>query len=808
MERYICIHGHFYQPPRENPWLEAIEVQDSAYPYHDWNVRITAECYAPNATSRILDKRGRIDRIVNNYAKMSFNFGPTLLAWMEVNAADVYEAVLGADRESRKTFSGHGSALAQAYNHMILPLANRRDKYTQIVWGLQDFQHRFGREPEGMWLPETAVDLETLDILAELGIRFTILAPRQASRVRASGDEEWQDVSGAKIDPTTAYTLSLPSGRTIVLFFYDDPISRAIAFEGLLRSGESFARRLLGAFSEKRTRPQLVHIATDGETYGHHHRFGDMALAYALDYIESNDVARLTNYGRFLEKHPPTHEVEIFEQTSWSCTHGVERWRSDCGCKTGGRPGWHQAWRGPLREALDWLRDTVAPVYEEKARSLLDDPWEARNDYIEILLHRSHDRVERFLSEHAVRELNEGERISVLELLELQRQAMLMYTSCGWFFNELSGIETIQVIQYAGRALQLARKMLGDAAEARFFELLEQAKSNVPDYGDGRRIYEKFVTPAIVNLEKVCAHYAISSLFEDYNTRTSIYCYVADQEDYQIREAGKARLVAGKAKFTSEIIRRTAILSFGVLHLGDHILNCGVKEFQGEEAYRAMMEEIFGIFATGDFPEIIRRLDKHFGDTTYSLKSLFRDEQRKILNISLASILANSEAMYRQIYDNHAPLIRFVKDCGVPVPKALYVAAEVVLNANLRRAFGDEQLDYEFIEALLEAARLHGISLDVESLEYILRKSMERMAGELLENPTDVLVLLKLETAVRVLGSTPFEVNLREVQNICYGILQTTYADLRRKAEDGDEVAREWLDHFGNLGEKLSLRVI
>ena len=808
MERYICIHGHFYQPPRENPWLEAIEVQDSAFPYHDWNERITAECYGPNATSRILDKQGRIDRIVNNYAKMSFNFGPTLLAWMEANAPDVYEAILAADGESHKTFSGHGSALAQAYNHTILPLANRRDKHTQIVWGFRDFQHRYGRKPEGMWLPETAVDLESLDILSELGIQFTILAPRQASRVRASGDEEWQDVSGAKIDPTKPYTLSLPSGRTIVLFFYDDPISRAIAFEGLLRSGESFAQRLLGAFSEKRTRPQLVHIATDGETYGHHHRFGDMALAYALDYIDSNDVVQLTNYGQFLEKHPPTDEVEIFERTSWSCSHGVERWRSDCGCKTGGRPGWQQAWRGPLRQAFDWLRDTVAPVYEEKAREFLDEPWEARNDYIEVVLHRSDDRVEGFLSKHAVRELNKVERTIVIELLEFQRHAMLMYTSCGWFFSDLSGIETIQVIQYAGRALQLARKMLGDGAEAHFFEILEEAKSNVPAYGDGRQIYEKFVTPAIVDLEKVCAHYAISSLFKDYDAKTSIYCYAADQEDYQIREAGKARLVAGKAKFTSGIVRETAILSFGVLHLGDHILNCGVKEFEGEKAYQAMVEEIFRIFATGDFPEIIRRLDKHFGDATYSLKSLFRDEQRKILNLSLGSILAHSEAMYRQIYDNHAPLIRFVKDCGVPVPKALYVAAEVVLNANLRRAFSDEQLDYEVIEALLEAARFHGISLDVASLEFTLRKSMERMARELLKKPSDVLALLKLETAVSVLGSTPFEVNLRQVQNICYEILQTTYADLKRKSELGNEPAQEWLDHFSNLGEKLSLRVI
>ena len=297
MDRYICIHGHFYQPPRENPWLEAIELQDSAYPYHDWNERITAECYAPNAVSRILDAENRITRLVNNYAKISFNFGPTLLGWLAATAPEVYQAVLAADRQSRETFSGHGSAIAQPYNHVILPLANHRDRYTQIYWGIRDFEHHFGRAPEGMWLPETAVDLESLEILAELGMRFTILAPHQASRVRSIGSRTWDSVAGGQIDPTRAYEQRLPSGRTLAIFFYDGPVSRAVAFEGLLSRGESFADRLNSAFSEERDWPQLVHIATDGESYGHHHRFGEMALSYALNCIEANQLARLTNYG-------------------------------------------------------------------------------------------------------------------------------------------------------------------------------------------------------------------------------------------------------------------------------------------------------------------------------------------------------------------------------------------------------------------------------------------------------------------------------------------------------------------------------
>ncbi len=807
MDRYICIHGHFYQPPRENPWLEATELQDPAYPYHDWNEKITAECYATNAKSRILDEQGRIVQIVNNYAKISFNFGPTLLCWLEDKAPDVYDAILEADRESQEIFSGHGSALAQAYNHMILPLANRRDKYTQIVWGIRDFEHRFGRKPEGMWLPETAVDLETLDTLAEHGIRFTILAPHQASRVRPIGSAKWRDVGGGKIDPTMAYALRLPSRRAISLFFYDGPISRAVAFEGLLKSGESFAQRLMGGFSDKRTWPQIVHIATDGETYGHHHRFGDMALAFALHYIESKNLARLTNYGEYLEKHPPTHEVAIFENTSWSCAHGVERWRGDCGCNSGRHPGWHQAWRTPLRETLDWLRDNVAPAYEERARQYLKDPWGARDDYVQVVLDRSPETMEAFLSQHTVRSLNQDEEISVLKLLELQRHAMLAYTSCGWFFDELSGIETIQVIQYAGRAIQLAQEIFGDTMESGFLQRLEGAQSNIPEHGDGRRIYDKFVKPAMVDLEKVAAHYAMTSLFEEYAESAPIYCYTVERDDYQISEAGRAKLVVGRGTVASEVTGEKAQLCFSVLHLGDHNLNCGVRGYQGTDAYRELAEQIAEPFVRADFAETLRLLDKHFGASTYSLRSLFRDAQRKILDIILESTLADVEAIYRQLYETNVPLMRFLKDSGVPPPKALCAAAEVVLNAGLRRAFENEEFSSELIEALLDESRSQGISLDAETLEYALRRSLERMVDRLAINPTDLEMLKKSDEAVGMLPSLPFQVNLWKVQNVFYDLLQTVYPGWRERAHRGDEKARKWIRYFSILGERLSVRV-
>ncbi len=499
-ERYLCIHGHFYQPPRENPWLETIELQDSAYPFHDWNERITAECYAPNAAARTLDGDGRIVQISSNYSRISFNFGPTLLKWMAARAPEVYEAVLEADRTSALRFGGHGSALSQPYGHIIMPLANGRDRYTLALWGIRDFEYRFGRRPEGMWLPETAVDLATLELLAQLGIRFTILAPHQAARVRRIGESVWEDAADSRIDPTRAYLFRLPSGRTINLFFYNSPVSRAVAFEDLLKSGEELADRLLNAFSEE-NHSQLVHIATDGETYGHHHRFGEMGLAYALERIETSGLARLTNYGEFLEKQPPEHEVDIIENTSWSCAQGVERWRSDCGCNSGAHPDWDQSWRGPLRDALDWLRDEAAPLFEEQGAELLHDPWAARDDYINVVLHRRGNE-DAFFQRHAVRTLDKEATVTALQLLELQRHAMLMYTSCGWFFDELSGIETVQVLQYAGRVIQLARELFRRDLEPPFLDLLEPAKSNLPENSNGRVVYEKFVQPAVVDLQK------------------------------------------------------------------------------------------------------------------------------------------------------------------------------------------------------------------------------------------------------------------------------------------------------------------
>ena len=806
-ERFLCIHAHFYQPPRENPWLEAVEVQDSAYPYHDWNERVTAECYGPNAESRILDGDGRIIDIVNNYRNISFNFGPTLLAWLETKAPDVYTAIQTADSESKQQFSGHGSAISQAYNHMILPLANARDKSTQIIWGIRDFEYRFGRKPEGMWLPEAAVDVGSLEALASRGIAFTILSPHSAQSVRKIGTQQWQDVSGGRIDPSMPYKIILPSGREIAIFFYDGPISRAVAFENLLEKGENFANRLLGAFSDIRTWPQLAHIATDGETYGHHRPHAEMALAYAIRYIESQQLARLTNYGEFLEKVPPTHEARIFENSSWSCAHGVERWRSDCGCNSGMHGGWNQSWRAPLRAAFDWLRDALIPLFEKQGAKFFKDPWQVRDEYIDVILNRS--TTEDFLKSHARTALCPEQATQALKLLEIERHAMLMYTSCGWFFDELSGMETVQSIEYAARAVQLAESLApASKLECQFAQKLENAKSNLPQFGDGKRVYEEIVKPATLDLLKAGAHYAISTLFHDNGRQTDTYCYAISQEHVHRLSSGKTKLLLGHAEVKSKITWESLDVSFGVIHMGDQNIAGGVREFAGSEPYSQTRQKISDAFERGDFADLVRLVDKEYGTAgTYTLRLLFRDEQRRIMDIILNSALEEADQAYRQLYENRAPLMRFVAGLGMPPIPRLQVAAEFTLNSEIRHALESHHLNVEHLRDLVGEAQRVGVALDRTTLEFVLRKRAEDIAARFRAEPFDMPLLQLLAAVVDVANSGSFGVWLWKVQNIYFDALKRVYPKARSGEAQLNGNRDEWLQMFRSLGDKLLVRV-
>ncbi len=804
-ERFITIHGHFYQPPRENPWLDMVEVQDSAYPYHDWNERITVQCYGPNAVARILGEHGRIAKLVNNYARISCNFGPTLLAWLEERVPDVYQAILDADRESMTRFGGHGSAIAQVYNHVIMPLANSRDRITQVIWGIRDFTHRFGREPEGMWLAETAVDLATLEVLAEHGIRFTILAPTQAKRIRRREADAWIDVQGGQIDSTRAYLQKLPSGRSIVLFFYNGPLSRAVAFEQLLRDGAGFASCLLNSFAD-RPGPQLVHLATDGESYGHHHPHGDMALAYALEHIEASGTARLTCYGEFLDRYPPEYEVEIFENTAWSCAHGIDRWRDDCGCNSG-RPGWHQRWRKPLREALDGLRDTLLPLYEEHAGALFTDPWQTRNDYIQVLLDGSRETQNRFLDQHARKQLDPACRVRALELLELQRHALLMYTSCGWFFDEISGLETTQVLLYAGRVIQLGESLFGVPLEEAFLTALEQAPSNLPEHGTGRAVYEKFIRPAKVDRHHVGAHYAVSSLFEDYPNKGWLFCYKIDRHDEKRYESGKVRMVIGHATLTSLPTQQTWDFAYAAIHMGDHNVNGGVSGYPGDKEYATLVEAFSEAFSRVDTPRILRLMDRHFGESTHSVASLFRDEQRKVLKRLLRAELAETMDLYSRLFSQSQPLMRFLKHLNQPLPLPLRAATEVLFNTDLRWAFTDDDPDFAQIRQLVKEASEWGVHLDVKGLGYKFSKLLDRAAERWREVPQLTELMQMLLSGIELGRELPFELNLWKAQNVYFELVHSTYPDMAELSAAGNEPARVWVEKFLQLGELLHVEV-
>jgi alpha-amylase/alpha-mannosidase (GH57 family) len=832
--RFVCIHGHFYQPPRENPWLETVEVQDSAAPYHDWNDRITAECYAPNGASRITNKQDEIIRIMNNYARISYNFGPTLLSWLHDKAPRTYRMILDADKFSAQRYSGHGSAMAQVYNHLIMPLANTRDALTQIRWGIADFEFRYGRKPEGMWLAETAVNRSVLDLMAQEGIKFTVLAPAQSARVRKIPADSsniaadppsvaadpaprietpWVETPNATVDPTHPYLIRLDQGRTINVFFYDGPASRAIAFEGLLNSGEDFAKRLLAGFHPISPGDpeiaQISHVATDGESYGHHHKHGEMALSYAMHTIENGQQASLTNYGEFLGKFPPRWEAEVAEDTSWSCAHGIERWRSNCGCN-GGKPGWNQEWRAPLREALDYLRDATAPLAEQLAQPLLKDLWVARDAYIHVILDRSPASIIKFFDQHATRQLTEAERITCLELLELERHTQLMYTSCGWFFDEISGIETVQIIAYAGRVIQLAHKLFGEpgaALEKGFLDILAKGKSNIPEIGDGAEVYRRYVNSMQIGLEQVGAHYAISSIFRNYPEHGELFCFDVHRESQETFNSGRGRVAVGRALIYSRITEENEDICFAVLHLGDQNLSAAVKRYNSEdpaqvEAFHTFSTEIGVAIRRANLPEVIRLIDRFFGETAYSLTSLFADEQHRILNTILNQTISEMEDSLRKIYQDHASLLHFLTETGMSAPPALASAARFAINASLRRAIEAESFDPGDIETLLARAEADQIPLDTQLLGFTagqrMKRAMVRLEASVSGDPSAAGALATALLIAETIHTMPFEVNLWQAQNI--------WNDLLRRS-DTNYWTTEWKEDFKKLGKALNISV-
>lgn len=855
---YVTVHGHFYQPPRENPYLDAIERQPSAAPFHDWNERIHWECYRPNAFARVLNDKGELLGIVNNYEYMSFNIGPTLMSWLERYDVEVYQRILEADVKSCQRLNGHGNAIAQVYNHIIMPLANQRDKYTQIRWGKADFKSRFGRDPEGIWLAETAVDYPTLAALVSEGIRFIVLAPSQAQRCRPFPTEDdpqpdWHEVGGSQIDPTRPYRCYLkpnlnptssPLSSTetttpestenlpyIDIFFYDGPISRDMGFSDVVYSSHHFAGRVGAAIRGDHRPAQLVSVATDGETFGHHKKGTEKTLAYAFSAEFPRHGWTVTNFAHYLSLNPPTWEVELKPVTAWSCAHGVDRWQDDCGC--GGEGGvWHQKWRRPLRNALNWLRDQLIEVYEEYGGKLFRDPWLARDEYIQILGDRSHANVSRFLSHHQTHKLSTSEQVDALRLLEMQRHALFMFTSCGWFFEEISRPEGTQILRYAARALELAGDVSGVQLEKGFIQRLGLAPSNVEQFRHGGEVYRQLVLTAQVGFKQVAAHYAMTSLFNNHNNSLSpqetsehihgqqkrVYCYVANELDYQLQRMGALSMAIGHLKLVSEITWESENLVFAVLHLGGWDFHCCIQQFTGRRDYSQLKEKLFASLQQGSAARVIVEMTQIFGDKAFSLQNLFAEERHRIMRLLSQETLTRLDQLYTQTYrENYGVIMAFHRD-ELAVPQELQVAAEIALGyrcmltlRSLEQDINESQLSWNHIlelEAIATETKHLRCQLNIPEGKQILEQLIMRLLWQLLHdaNGSFAIDMQRLEKLIDVGYELNIGISLEKAQELYFScwynqIVPLCLSNLNNPAEANQ--CRQLL----KLGQKLAVDV-
>ncbi|MFT0743477.1 DUF3536 domain-containing protein [Synechococcus sp. RC10B2] len=817
---YVVLHGHFYQPPREDPWLNRIERQPSAAPFHDWNERILAECYRPNAFARILDEQGRVVRIVNNYEFLSFNFGPTLLSWLEEHDVEVYQRILTADRLSAERLEGHGNAIAQVYNHVILPLANERDKYTQIRWGIADFQHRFGRFPEGMWLAETAIDAATVKALVDCGIRFVILAPSQAQRIRPLGQTEWIDVSQGQIDPSRPYRcFTQDRSGYLDIFFFDGPISRDLGFGDIVYSTQSLAERIrLAIRPDRKGEPYLINCATDGETFGHHKRSVERTLAYAFCEEFPRRGWQVGNYGHFLSHHPPTWEVQLKPVTAWSCAHGVGRWSRDCGC--GAVPGWHQRWRQPLREALNWLRDQLAEIYETEAKAYLRDPWLARDRYIEVILDR--ERCEAFLQEHQSHRLTAEDRVQVLRLLEMQRYGQLMFTSCGWFFEELSRPEGVQILRYAARAIELAAAVADVDLEEEFLGRLSKAPSNLDLYRDGKGVYWALVRPALISPQRLVAQHALLSLCNGMPRAPGYMLEPVDQERLAI---GGSTLLVGRVKLAFPNTGEEHDLIYALLHLGGWDFQCGVKPFTGRRSYEQLKATLLS--GSRSRIQLVLTLQELFGPETFDLNALIEEDRQQMLRWLTQDTLDRLAQLYRQTYlENYGVLMAFRAD-GLPIPEELLAAAQITLNQRLLSSLrameveGGKQDHLLELRAIAREAEQLGCQLRREEaarvLDRLLQRGMWHLAHDF-EPESFGEQLHNLEEWLKLADDLRLPINLDRLQELyLLGLerqreLQLHLAEGSASGpthlrEEGQEIPGETLRRLFQLGQRLRVNV-
>lgn len=829
MQKYLTIHGHFYQPPRENAWTETIEKQESASPYHDWNERINAECYTPNAFSRTNDATNRIASIVNNYSSMSFNFGPTLMSWLEAHVPATYQRILEADRESLRRFNGHGVSIAQAYNHIIMPLANERDKITQVMWGLADFRHRFKREPESMWMSETAVNVDTLRVLIDFGIKYVILSPYQAKAVRplVPPTETWISVENGDIDTSMPYRWldrdakgkRIP-GRSIDIFFYHGGLSRGVGFEHLLRDAGNFAARVEDAFGANNGRPlSLVSLATDGETYGHHEKFGDMGLAYLLHIEAPRRGIEVTTYGAFLAQHPPLMEVELKEGpngegTAWSCAHGVGRWARNCGCNSGGGADWNQEWRAPLRTALDNLRDELGRLTVQHGEKVFKDVWAARNDYIDVILDRSPECVSRFLEKHSHDNLSTEQKFTAMQLMEMQRQAQLMYTSCGWFFSELSGIETVQIIQYAARAIQIAEAISHRRFEGNFLGDLRKARSNIREHKNGEEIYKKFVRSAIVSFARVVNEYAIDAAFTPPQEKHRVYQYLVERRDLASAAKGSENLSLGFLKITSLITSEEQNLPYALVYRGrGESMRTMVGAPLALEEFVNSKQGLLDYFSAHDSAAFLESCRKAWKAEAFTLADMFFEKRQAIIDLLLEDRLAQINATYAQIYSRHKGILLNLREYNVPVPEQFAVPVRHVLGYRLLREIQrlrdvTNEHAYRHCLDIADMARALGLQLSVRKASRIFQEMLESRLVALRAN-LDAKLCDDILRLTHIGDRLKLDLNESPIQNLIYFILQEQITPLidRMLEAERDEGRYALLDMFLRLAYRFNFNI-
>ena len=807
MAVHLVIHGHFYQPPRENPWTGAIERQESAAPYHDWNARITDECYRPNARSRVLDQAGHIQDIVNNYERISFNVGPTLLAWLAAEAPDVFQALLAADRSSQARL-GHGNAIAQAYNHMILPLATLRDRQTQIHWGLREFEHRFGRRPEAMWLPEAAVDAATLELLIQAGMRYVILSPAQAARWRPLGDGRWVTHAEAELDPRRPYrwrvkdAAGTPQGdRGLDVCFYHAPLSRGVSFQHYLRDAGLLASRIEGAAAG--LNDPLILIATDGESFGHHERFGDMCLATLFAREAPQRGLQVTNLAAYLESHRPTWEVALLPESAWSCSHGVGRWREDCGCSTGGGPGWTQRWRRPLRQGLDRLRDGLRDIFQEEASPLLQDGWAARDEYIELLLDPREDARAAFVARHGIRPLSGEEQGRALRLLEMQHQAMLMYTSCGWFFADVSGIETVQNLRYAARAIELAAPFAPLDLEAVLLEDLARAQSNVAEHKDGRRIWKRQVRPSRVRVEAAVARLLLEGVLGREVTPQVRFRWTLTPEPVTWEGGLLLAGVTALSQVTGECLR----FAGACRREGRFDFLAAIAPWPPVGGWSRFVEEARVVLdpqASG-----LEAWSGRQGARLIRLRDFLLDERRAILEEMLVETGANLARECDLLSAEALPAAEAMVEVGIALPAWLQAMLEAVwsrqLAEGLRKLEGiADPARYAGTLDVADRARHLGLSLDLEpaaaAFGGMLLKRLEAIA-ESPEAPAWEGLLELLQIGSRLALPLPE----RSLQDRMFAVLRSRVPDLLDRVRDARDEAYGLVSAILAVAARLNL---